>query len=191
MSEVKNEHEDKRTLSEDVFYPGHEPRTESATFRETKRAGKKAGERCAVSGVAEGVEYHHVFVEWAFSDAIDWHAVKDIALGLVTRLPVLDLETDAPTAQLYPVEQSLIYAIIQITRARGFDWAAFDPDQPGTFVDSPQNMLVLHEKFHRAKGHGMHMESLPIWSMQAFPRMPGFVYSPDELKARHASENKQ
>jgi len=37
-----NTHETRRTLAEDVFYPDHEPRTESPTFRASKRAMKAA-----------------------------------------------------------------------------------------------------------------------------------------------------
>ena len=36
-------HETRRTLSEDVFYPDHDPRTESSTFRESKRSMKASG----------------------------------------------------------------------------------------------------------------------------------------------------
>lgn len=177
----KNEHELKETLIEDVFYPDHEPRTESETFRRTKAAGKKAGHRCAISGRIDKLEYHHIFAEWAYSSAIDWETVKGIALGTVKELPVLDLITDAPTGEMYAVEHSLIYIITQLAKVRGFDWQAFDPAKPETFVDSMENMLVLHEKFHRAKQHGIHSQSFPIWLFQAFPRKAGFVFCADEI----------
>jgi hypothetical protein len=182
---MSNEHEYKAGLSEDVYYPDHAPRTESSIFRKTKRDGKAAGNVCAISGHPEGVEYHHVFCEAAFANAVDWHTVKAIATGQIKTMPVLDLTTDQPTGATYPVSQSLFGILIALTIARGFDWAEFDPDKPETFVDSAANMLVLHEKFHRAKFHGMHENSLPIWIFQAFPRVPGFVYSPDEMRALH------
>lgn len=56
-----NEHEHVDTLSEDVYYPDHPPRTESRTFKATKAAGHKAKLPCAISGHTDGVEYHHVF----------------------------------------------------------------------------------------------------------------------------------
>jgi hypothetical protein len=185
MTDVKNEHEYAHSLKEDVFYPDHAPRTESSTFRRTKEIGHKAGLVCAISGVSADVEYHHLFCEEAFANAVNWHAMKAIALGQITRLPVLDLETDQPTGETFPVEQSLAWLVVQITRWRGFDWAAFDPAKPETFVDGMENMLPVHKKFHRAPVHGIHAETFPLWVFQAFPRVPGFVYSPDELRARH------
>ena len=185
------EHEYKASLEEDVFYPDHAPRTESATFRHTKAHGKAAGDVCAISGHTDGLEYHHVFCEAAFTNAVDWQLVKDIALGKVTTVPLLDLETDEPLLdaagkpRTYPIERSAIGLIVGLTKMRGFDWEAFDPAHPETFVDSPANMLTLNAKFHRAKSHGIHELSLPLWIFQAFPRVPGFVFSRDELEARH------
>ncbi|KVZ18651.1 hypothetical protein WT88_29670 [Burkholderia stagnalis] len=181
--QIAQEHEHRDTISEDVFYPAHPPRTESAVFRSTKVAGHAARLPCAISGQAEGVEYHHVFCEWAFTSAVDWQTVKGVATGEITRLPVLDLETDQPTGDSFPAEQSLLWVIVRLAEARGFDWKAFDPARPETFIDSMANMLVLHSKFHRKKGHGIHAETLPVWIFQAFPRVPGFVYSADELRA--------
>jgi hypothetical protein len=141
----EHEHEKKDTLSEDVFYPDHSaPRTESATFRHTKSEGHKAKIPCAISGHTEGTEYHHVFCEWAFSDAVDWHVVKGVATGEINELPVLDLVTDKPTDQTFPAKDSLIWTICKLAELRGFDWQKFDPAKPETFVDSMQNMLVLH-----------------------------------------------
>lgn len=182
---IEHEHEYKSTLSEDVYYPDHAPRTESATFRKTKHDGKAAGDVCAISGHRTGIEYHHVMCEEAFLNGCDWHMVKAIGMGLVKELPVLDLVTDLPTGETFPVSKSLIGMLISLTIVRGFDWNAFDPDHPETFVDSAANMLVLHEKFHRSKTHGMHENSLPIWIFQAFPRKPGYVYSADELLTLH------
>jgi hypothetical protein len=176
-----HEHEKRDTITEDVFYPDHEhPRTESATFRQTKAAGHAQKLPCAISGHVDGVEYHHLFCEWAFADAVDWHLVKAIAVGEVTELPVLDLVTDRPTGDSYSANQSLIWAICQIATQRGFDWKSFDPAKPELFVDSMANMLVIHEKFHRKKDHGIHVMSFPEWVFQAFPRVNGFVFTPDE-----------
>lgn len=185
MNAPGKEHEYAHALKEDVYYPEHAPRTESATFRETKRAGHAAKLPCAVSGVTDEVEYHHVFIEEAFMNAVDWRLVKEVATGQRKYLPVLDVSNDTPTAAFWPVEQSLLWVVIQLTKARGFDWEAFDPAKPETFVDSMANMLVLHKKFHRGPQHGVHAESMPVWNFQLWPRMPGFIYSPDELKAIH------
>ncbi len=186
---VAHEHAQHETLAQDVFYPDHPARTESAMFRKTKRDGHAAALPCAISGRPDGVEYHHLFIEWAFTDAVDWHAVKRIGTGEITHYPVLGLETDQPTGEMVPIEHSLIGAIVKLAEYRGFDWHAFDPEHPETFVDSPQNMLVLHEKFHRGKDHGIHELTFPVWIFQAFPRVPGFVFSPDELHSRVATKH--
>ncbi len=174
------EHEVKRTIVEDSYYPDHQPRTESETFRHTKSAGHKAGLRCSISGHADGTEYHHLFIEWADADAADWVKVRAIAIGEIKELPVLDPKTDQPTGEVFPVEQSLIWLICKMAEFRGFDWRAFDPSKPEQFVDSPANMLVLNEKFHRAPVHGIHSSTFPVWVFQGWPRVGGFVFSPDE-----------
>lgn len=187
MNAPTGEHEFKETVTDDIYYPDH-TRVDTPTFTHTKREGKKNGDVCAISGQPVGIEYHHVICEDAFTDGIDWAVVKGIALGEIKTLPVLDLITDLPIGGLtFPVEKSLIWMLLQITKWRGFDWVTFDPAKPENFVDSAANMLVLHEKFHRSSGYGMHRHTLPIWLFQAFPRVPGFVYSPDELAARHGA----
>ncbi|WP_052262816.1 hypothetical protein [Chromobacterium violaceum] len=182
-----NEHEHVDTLSEDVYYPDHPPRTESHTFKATKAAGHKAKLPCAISGHTEGTEYHHLAIEWAFTGGVDWRVVKGVATGEVTELPVLDLETDQPTGKTFAAKDSLLWALCKLAELRGFDWAAFDPAKPELFVDSIQNMLVLHSKFHRHKNHGIHALTFPVWIFQAFPRVPGFVFAADELQAAHSN----
>ncbi len=178
--DILHEHEKADRLAEDVFYPDHEPRTESETFRETKKAGHAAQIPCAISGHTEKTEYHHMFIEWAFSDAVDWQMVKKVALREVMDLPILDPVTDQPTGQTFPAHQSLMWVICKLAQLRGFDWEKFDPDHPEQFVDSMANMLVIHEKFHRHKDHGIHAMSFPEWIFQAWPRKKGFVFTPDE-----------
>jgi hypothetical protein len=184
MTGPAHEHLFKASIIEQVYYPDH-TRVATPTFTKTKRDGKRNHDVCAISGQAEGIEYHHLICEDAFTDGVDWATVKDIATGKLRVLPVLDLDTDLPTGEFYPVEKSFLWVLIQITIWRGFDWEAFDPAVPETFVDSAANMLVLHEKFHRSPTHGIHRHTLSIWSMLAFPRVKGYVWSPDELAARH------
>jgi hypothetical protein len=179
-----HEHEFRETLSDDVYYPDH-TRVATPTFAKTKRDGKKQGAVCAISGQAEGIEYHHLICEDAFTDGVDWMLVKRIATGEVTQLPVLDPASGLPCGASFPVSKSLLGLLLALTHARGFDWQAFDPAKPETFVDSAANMLVLHEQYHRSSARGIHRHSFPIWVFQAFPRAPGYVYSPSELAARH------
>ena len=180
---IAGEHLVKVTLEESEYYPDHPPRTESPTFRQTKRDGKKRGMRCAISGQLVGLEYHHIFCEEADMLAVCWQTMKGIGTGEITELPVLDLVTDQPTGEMAPATHFLCYWLVKIAAARGFDWAAFDPEKPDTFVDALENMLVLNEKYHRAKNHGIHMKTFPTYVMQALPRKQGFVYTADELPA--------
>ena len=177
---VPHEHLVKETVVEVEYYPDHPPRTESSTFRHTKAEGHKAGLRCAISG-RPNPEYHHVFCEEADMAAVDWVAVKAIATGEITEIPVLDDLTDQPTGETFPVEQSAVWLICKITEARGFDWHAFEPEKPETFVDSMQNMLPLSAKFHRSAVHGIHHRTLPTFVFQAYPRRAGFIFTPDEV----------
>lgn len=177
---IHGEHVTKVTEVVLTYYPDHPPRTESSTFRATKRKGKSLGLRCAISG-QPSPEYHHVFCEEADMLAVDWHTVKGVGTGEIKELPVLDPVTDQPTDETFPVEQSLVWALCKIAELRGFDWSAFDADKPETFVDGLANMLPLSAKFHRSATHGIHHRDLPTWSYQAFPRVAGFIFSPDEL----------
>lgn len=177
---LPHEHAMRTTEVEVEYYPEHPPRKESSTFRRTKEEGHKAGLLCAVSGQPDP-EYHHVFCEWADADAVDWVAVKAIATGEITQVPVLDALTDQPTGETFPVEMSAVWMVIQITKARGFDWGAFDSAKPDTFIDSPQNMLPLSAKFHRSSTHGIHHRTFPTFAFQMYPRVAGFVFTPDEI----------
>lgn len=186
MKTPPHEHLVKESAEFADYYPDHaEPRTESTTFRHTKAEGHRQQIPCAISGHVDGAEYHHVFCEWAYADAVDWITVKSIGTGEITRLPLLDLVTHQPLAsgETFDVKASFIWMICKLAELRGFDWHAFDPSKPETFVDSPQNMLVLNAKFHRMKGHGIHLEPFPVWNFAAFPRIPGFVQCPDEVQA--------
>jgi hypothetical protein len=187
IAAVVREHARRDLVEEEVYYPDHPPRSESATFWATKREGHRRGIPCAISGQLDGVEYHHLGIEWAFTDAVDWAVVKGVATGEITALPKLDLVTDLPVpGETFPAKSSLLWAITQLAAVRGFCWESFDPAKPEVFVDSLQNMLVLHSKFHRHKHHGIHALSFPVWIFQAFPRRAGFVFTSDELGGSNA-----
>ncbi len=101
LPKIAGEHLVKVTDVEVEYYPDHAPRVESATFRHTKAEGHKAGLRCAISG-QPNPEYHHIFCEEADMAAVDWVAVKAIATGEITEIPVLDLVTDQPDRRDLP-----------------------------------------------------------------------------------------
>jgi hypothetical protein len=184
LPKIAGEHLVKVTDVELEYYPDHaEPRTESSTFRHTKKAGHAAGLRCAVSG-QPSPEYHHLFCEWADADAVDWATVKAIAVGDITELPVLDPVTDQPTGETFPAVQSLVWLICRLAELRGFDWHSFAPADPSTFVDGMPNMLPLDVKFHRSPTHGIHHRSWPTYVFQCLPRVKNFVFTPDELPTK-------
>lgn len=175
----KREHEVRETLTVDVFYPDHEQRTESAVFRKTKAHGHLLGLRCAFSG-QQHPEYHHVFIEWADTDSVDWETMKRIGTGEIKELPVLDPVTDEPTGETFPVQQSWAWIVCKIAAFRGFDWNAFDPTKPEQFVDSMANMLPLSAKFHRHRDFGWHMMPFPLIAVMGLPRKRGFIFNPSE-----------
>lgn len=182
---IEGEHVDSRTLKEISFYRNHKnPRITTNIFTHTKKEGKAQHLPCMISGVQTELEYHHFFCEYSYADAVDWVLVKRVAIGEVTELPVLDLETDQPTGATFDARHSLLWLVCKLIALRGFDWHAFDPAKPETLIDSIYNMLVLNKKFHRGPYHGIHMMTFPVWVFQAFPRVPGFVFTPDEMPAQ-------
>ena len=73
----KKEHEFKQTLTVDIYYPDHPPRTESSTYRASHRYLIKTLDLpCEVCGSKENRETHHMFCEWADAEAVDWNKMK-------------------------------------------------------------------------------------------------------------------
>lgn len=70
MDQPKNEHLVKDNGIPE-YYPNHEQRTESKTFRETKTHWHKMGAVCWICKTKDKIEIHHRFVEWAMAHAID------------------------------------------------------------------------------------------------------------------------
>lgn len=80
--EIKNEHEFKESLQVDVFYPDHTPRIESETFvKSRKHLIDELNTPCFICSMTleeakkqnTDLELHHYYVEWAYSDAVDWN----------------------------------------------------------------------------------------------------------------------
>ena len=69
--ETQGTHETHRTLCEDVIYPDHPQRTESAEFSHNKRLlVKQLDVPCWICGSRENREVHHYFVEWALFEDV-------------------------------------------------------------------------------------------------------------------------
>lgn len=74
-----NEHEVHETLSVDIFYPDHEPRTASPTFERTRHHLINVLDTpCWICGTKEAREVHHFHVEWADSEAVDWVKMRSL-----------------------------------------------------------------------------------------------------------------
>ncbi len=156
----------RRTLTEDVFYPPHPPRTASALYSQTHhQLVAIQDEPCAVCGVrnstlrdtthnrvgAKALETHHALIEWAGANAIDWDK-------LAADHP--DLKTLGQLALAYHTHLLV----------NGSFSGTLDPAVVTAFVDSPEQMLVICDVHHRAAKAGVHMISGPVWELQRYER---------------------
>ena len=175
--DVEQTHEQKETLSEDVFEPGHDPRTVTATFRKTKKELEELGEdRCFICNATASeaglpLEAHHVIIERCFTNGTDWRRVQAVLGGA----------TPEELALLASSKQPILR---WLHRIMSFDWASFNPDSEEAayaFVDNMlANGLMLCKKHHTGKDEGIHDLSFPIFLFQKFAK-PGYKFSPDEV----------
>ena len=63
-----------------VWYPAHEARAESATYRASRKAliEDDPDACCRVCGSKHNLETHHFYVEWAFANAVDWDKMREL-----------------------------------------------------------------------------------------------------------------
>lgn len=152
MSE-QGTHSVRRTLSEAVFYPHHEPREASRLFRDTrKRLIVELDTPCYVCGVrqstlsdparnvcrASAMELHHAVIEWALAGAVD----------------------------LAKLRQQ--YAAVT-------DQASLE-----AWIDSEANSMVLCDMHHRFVEQGIHTLTYPIWLAQRYVRDDYILTRPHE-----------
>jgi hypothetical protein len=78
MNKPLNEHEQKLTVSIDVFVPDHPDRSESPIFRHARKQliEDNPNACCEVCGTTENLELHHAIIEWCDSNAVDWGKVR-------------------------------------------------------------------------------------------------------------------
>ena len=175
---VENVHEQKETLVVDVFEPGHEARTVTATFRSTKRELERqlGTPRCFichadVEEAREPLEAHHVVIERCYTEGVDWDKVK------------ADFSTFEP--ELIEALGKSKHMLAQwLYRIASFDWANFNPkseDDAYKFVDSMlANGLMLCKKHHTGKDEGIHYLPFPVFIFQRYAK-EGFKFSPTEV----------
>jgi hypothetical protein len=157
-------HEVERTLSEQVFYPAHDARTESPEYAKAHHhLVVELDLPCLICGVrnstlkdpaqnrhkARDMETHHHIVEWALQNAIDLAKFNEhVWPNLKARHPG---KYDEPFTQ-----QSML-----------------------DFIDhSEDNLWVLCDVHHRHSLVGIHAITAPIWGAQNLVR-DDFTYIPE------------
>ena len=158
MTDVTQIHEEKETLSVDVFLPGHEPRVTTPLFLHSKKSliEREQG-RCFICGrTAEEsghpLEAHHHPVERSLANLIDWALFR-----------------------------SECEAGMWGEHAKSFDWSKFDPSDPYSFVDDMNvNGLLICKEHHTGKGTGIHDLPYPLWIAQKFGK-EGYQFTATEI----------
>jgi hypothetical protein len=165
LEKVSEIHEVRRTINEDVFVPGHDPRTASAGYRAMHdHLVKELDRPCIACGVrnstlddqdqnpfgATQMETHHKTVEWSLINAID--------LDKFNQRIVLRFRHYSPHDPKYDQD---------FTQEQMEDWIDHDED----------NIWVLCDVHHRHKWVGIHSVTGPIWGPQDLIK-PGYRYTP-------------
>lgn len=153
-------HQEKETLQVEVNVPEHEDRVTTALFIRTRKALIERDKCCYVSGMTEeeckaqggSLEAHHHPIERCLAHLVDWP-------GFIT-------EAKAGKWGLGP---------------QAFDWDAFDPKNPYTFVDDMlHNGMLLAKRFHTGKDEGIHCMPYPLWIAQKYA-VEGYKFSDVEV----------
>lgn len=164
----------KRSLTEDVFYPPHDPRKASPEYAKTHRTlVETMDEPCWICGIRNSdvqkitdpvvkrrwqLETHHSELEWAAEKAFE---TDPAMLAKIME----DLGGQHPQEYLATVVQDLDQ------RVHGTDAAALRE-----FLDSEGNMLVLCATHHRGSLEGIHSVTYPAWKLQRWQRPGGFEF---------------
>lgn len=146
----------KRTLTEDVFYPPHDPRKASSEYTATHhRLVVEMDEPCWICGVKNSdvqrmsaadkphwqIETHHAELEWAAEKAFEGNA--DMMAKIVA------------------------------------DHAAITSGDPAAlreWLDSEGNMLLLCATHHRGSRTGIHAVTYPAWKLQRYQIASGWQF---------------
>lgn len=164
MTSVTETHDEKETLSVEVLLPGQDPRgSASSLFVRTRKALiEREGGRCFVCGGQEAtvgpLEAHHCPIEHSVAIMVDWDLVKRDCLA-----------------------GEFGFSQAQRDAAKAFDWAAFDPADPFSFVDNMMvNGLLLDKAHHIGKDEGIHSMPHPLWLAQRYAK-EGYKFSEVEI----------
>ena len=161
-------HEQKNTITEDVFVPAHEDRVETSLFTTTrdKLISQESG-RCFVCNATEAesgapLEAHHVLIERCLTNAVDW---RQFCLFLHKFRDIVD------RADEFCIENPDI------------------ADKINFVANMLANGMLLCKEHHTGKDSGVHRLSFSMWLLQAFG-IPGYKFSEDEIIAYHDEEIK-
>ena len=158
QNDVTKVHEEKETLSVDINIPGHDPRTTTPLFLNTKKLLlERDGAQCWLCGCTaeesgEPLESHHYPIERSLADMIDWNLFK----------------TDCLEGKWG-------------SHAKAFDWDSFNPSDPYSFVDDQTvNGMILCKKHHTGQDEGIHDMPHPLWIAQKYGK-EGYKFSGVEI----------
>lgn len=138
-----------------THYPEHPPRTDSPLYTKTHHTlCIKNDTPCFICGKTRKqdkiiTETHHFFCEYAAMNGINW------------------LEFGKRSKTLYNPQTGENFSEL-------YDWNKVQ-DDPGIFVDSVHNMVVLCEEHHRSSNKGIHHVPFPEWILQMAPK-DGFSF---------------
>ena len=164
----------RRTLTEDVWYPPHDPRRASEEYHRTHhKLVVQMDEPCWVCGIRNSdvqklnpadrrswqIETHHSELEWAAEKAFETDPV------MLEKL-ITDLNGKTPQEHLASVVAE-VGAVVH----------GDDPAALREFLDSEGNMLVLCATHHRAGRTGIHSITYPAWKLQRWQRPGGWVFA--------------
>lgn len=109
--------------------------------------------------------------------AIDWSLVKAIATGKCKTISERDPHTGQPrfnddgSARTIPVLRTFIWTICSVMRMADFDWHAFDPAHPETFVADPAASFAMYAAFNRDADADGTRARFPSFAYPAFPQI--------------------
>lgn len=162
-------HDLKTTLSVEVYVPGHEERTETALFRNTKKQLMvSSGGRCFICNrnVEESghpMQSHHHPIERSEANAVDWRLVaEDCKTGMW-----------GIAAQAFDWDKFFIGAttktVVLSEEEGGGTYELLVPVDPILFVDDQTvNGVILCADHHIGKDEGIHNMPYPLWIAQKY-----------------------
>lgn len=161
---MTDRHEEKKTLNEDVIIDAHADRTETELYR-------KSREKC--------LDNPPVFI-------IRQHPHRCWCCGRTAEEVGSPLQTHHFIIERCFAEEDINWDLVR-EMVPSFDWTAFDPKDPYSFVDDMSAQgLILCIECHIEKDKGIHMLEFALLLMRKLLRA-GARFSGGEIIKHHAS----